>query len=1355
MSSISNAIDEWSTRSTSGISALRHQLISGDFPDRLTPVNAMAAIVDSAYSSFSGSSYVADYQTSFKHDICHLNNEQLSYMDSEYVKAIYNPSVIEYNHLQQHLHCDDSKEDANNGPGDHLSHKTKRSPTSNSSLCLPEHKISRNQGHSPPWVRNSVHNKLSQPCVVSVNMEEGSYQPHLPSSKFLDPSKDRMALKEVSSTCNENYHGSQTDESNKDCFQGIDSHTGKPFSVEIEEHAHKNRFDSAVDNPQKEGKTSKSTRRSWNEFVSVKLRGYKKKAGSWKPAKETNCCEGTKSEVEKLALNQQQKEQYHQNIKDMEFDNLEKCEIKYKHPHIKTSQTVYSEHSDDLCELPLKLLNCDDLHDIPKAHNLRKDATIKPIPLLSQKQEARPQISNCCDLPSEKITKALTPMLYHLAGGNNSSLAMMNTSQQTRPLDTNEECDAFQNKGHFAEPQVAEPQQPLHKTKSQLQLDENFENEFNDCDTTGGLTCSAEESFMLDYREKLKIAQKKVLRATSFKRRDLQMSLPIRLKLNPPKRSLVDHIRSYSLSSQNEEAKLAQPNISVDKGHKKDEPEKATVLRIGGRKRLTKEQRKLCYSEPEKLDHLGIHNSGLAWNSDGSVQNKSGDHYRMKSLDKERTLSSSNVSKIELKQIQHNALVEYMERKANRRPSSIHQSHVQKTGGTQSSPEWKTNETLCSDENLIHHHRRSTGASSSYDATVTWNDRYLKMSTLGEQTRSADTMGETTSYFDQCTLDNSKGYSNESSTSGYQERIKNSVGHIFTSGQQCNDDDSKIRLCVMGDHDASERENGFKAKSRGKSMEELGTSDKTKLSVLSQSSDQIYHINVSTLIPWQESTSGITVLHPDKLQACAEHESGKQPRQISQEDFLESHRADIGKLAQAKHSRSQRTSGVSPENYGSNPPSQFYPTAAEILPCRQVEDDVFNGMQKQNAHYTAQDNTPLQSSLPVHVNMQKASLEPSDEALPGNGNEVSDDVNDLYEGSAVGESPYLNAEDRDTEAVSKRIKSTDFQSMSSIQQEDLDLSGQVITQKASSEGYDDHSWNNGLTRQEMDSMQERRDSATEDLTGPRLKTSAEERCAELVREIVSKDKSLVDILKSFPGRAPAISLMKSLFHVDISLLEKCQNWRLQKDKINVEGMSKSHSKTMLLLQRMSDECLNEITSKKVELISIINSQLEELFAQRESLLAEISDNTTQGTNLEVVVKEVCKPNEYERYMMFIGDLEKVVSLLFCLTTRLARVENALSRTDENTDTDEMQSLKERHSLLSRQSEDAKDLKDNLDRREQVVTGILAKYLSEGQLEDYKHYVRLKTYFLIEQKDLEEKIKFHEEQLESLHNSIPP
>lgn len=82
-----------------------------------------------------------------------------------------------------------------------------------------------------------------------------------------------------------------------------------------------------------------------------------------------------------------------------------------------------------------------------------------------------------------------------------------------------------------------------------------------------------------------------------------------------------------------------------------------------------------------------------------------------------------------------------------------------------------------------------------------------------------------------------------------------------------------------------------------------------------------------------------------------------------------------------------------------------------------------------------------------------------------------------------------------------------------------------------------------------------------------------------------------------------------------------------------------------------------------------------------------------------------------------------------------------------------QSLHERHKLLSRQREDAKDLKENLDRRERVVSGILAKYLSAQQLQDYRCFVQDKTSLLIEQKDLEEQIRFFEEQLESLERSI--
>ncbi|KFP60839.1 Protein Shroom1, partial [Cariama cristata] len=165
-----------------------------------------------------------------------------------------------------------------------------------------------------------------------------------------------------------------------------------------------------------------------------------------------------------------------------------------------------------------------------------------------------------------------------------------------------------------------------------------------------------------------------------------------------------------------------------------------------------------------------------------------------------------------------------------------------------------------------------------------------------------------------------------------------------------------------------------------------------------------------------------------------------------------------------------------------------------------------------------------------------------------------------------------------------------------------------------------------------------------------------------------------------------------------------------------------------------------------ELISSLRSKLQTLWEERELVLSEARECAERGEELEAMVRDICKPNEFERYMMFIGDLEKVVSLLLCLSSRLARVQNAMRRIDGNTDAEEKHSLNERHKLLSRQREDAKDLKENLDRR--------AKYLTDEQLQGYRRFVQVKTSLLIEQKDLEEQIKFFEEQLENLEKSIP-
>lgn len=50
-----------------------------------------------------------------------------------------------------------------------------------------------------------------------------------------------------------------------------------------------------------------------------------------------------------------------------------------------------------------------------------------------------------------------------------------------------------------------------------------------------------------------------------------------------------------------------------------------------------------------------------------------------------------------------------------------------------------------------------------------------------------------------------------------------------------------------------------------------------------------------------------------------------------------------------------------------------------------------------------------------------------------------------------------------------------------------------------------------------------------------------------------------------------------------------------------------------------------------------------------------------------MVVSVCKPNEVEKYRMFIGDLDKVVSLMLSLSGRLLRVETTLETLDSETE----------------------------------------------------------------------------------------
>ncbi|NXK52332.1 SHRM1 protein, partial [Chauna torquata] len=310
-----------------------------------------------------------------------------------------------------------------------------------------------------------------------------------------------------------------------------------------------------------------------------------------------------------------------------------------------------------------------------------------------QKQLLRQQRD---DLAGEQINRQTTPMLYYLSGGKATNILHHNKLTQCQE-GSGSSPKEFPTSSYTASVRSVETQREssqLPKANHRHQCaDDDLLNETEDV-ILGSPASSMDESFKNDYREKLKVAQKKVLRETSFKRKDLQMSLPVRLRQKPSKRPSIEHLRSFSLSSANDDAKLAPCSPShlesLESFSRDEEIKRPQIGRIGGRKRTTKEEKKLCYSEPEKLNQLTDREG--PWNQVRDEMTEQGTvaARRKTPENRGRALSSSSISRTELKQIQHTALIEYMERKISQRPGStqlvpLHKPPLQKRP---SLPKW-------------------------------------------------------------------------------------------------------------------------------------------------------------------------------------------------------------------------------------------------------------------------------------------------------------------------------------------------------------------------------------------------------------------------------------------------------------------------------------------------------------------------------------------------------------------------------------------------------------------------------------------------------------------------------------------
>ncbi|KAM6300294.1 protein Shroom4 [Aegotheles albertisi] len=184
-----------------------------------------------------------------------------------------------------------------------------------------------------------------------------------------------------------------------------------------------------------------------------------------------------------------------------------------------------------------------------------------------------------------------------------------------------------------------------------------------------------------------------------------------------------------------------------------------------------------------------------------------------------------------------------------------------------------------------------------------------------------------------------------------------------------------------------------------------------------------------------------------------------------------------------------------------------------------------------------------------------------------------------------------------------------------------------------------------------------------------------------------------------------------------------------------------------------EEMDRELVEKKLQLIESLSRKLAVLQEAQQGLQEDISANAALGEDVAARLQALCTPGEFDKYRLFVGDLDKVVNLLLSLSGRLARVETALGSLGPHAAAEDKVALREKQRLLAAQLEDAKELKEHVGRREEAVGAMVARYLPAEHLQDYQHFVKMKSALIAEQRELEEKIKLGQDQLRCLRESL--
>ncbi len=80
-------------------------------------------------------------------------------------------------------------------------------------------------------------------------------------------------------------------------------------------------------------------------------------------------------------------------------------------------------------------------------------------------------------------------------------------------------------------------------------------------------------------------------------------------------------------------------------------------------------------------------------------------------------------------------------------------------------------------------------------------------------------------------------------------------------------------------------------------------------------------------------------------------------------------------------------------------------------------------------------------------------------------------------------------------------------------------------------------------------------------------------------------------------------------------------------------------------------------------------------------------------------------------------------------------------------------LETKREKLSEQLDEAKQLKESIDRRSAAVSAFLRKYLDSDEYADYDHFVKMKAKLIMDAREVGDKVALGEEQLRALRETM--